>query len=124
MRGGGASSNRGFLAGALGVGVEGGTRRWEGSLELRVPIGQSLELAGFADVGDVSVGAYRFSHLNTTLGYGLRYHTVIGAIRLDVGYRIPAWQRTDGSDGVEDDANELPFSSVPGAAHLTIGDPF
>jgi outer membrane translocation and assembly module TamA len=124
LRGGGASSNRGFLAGELGVGVEGGTRRWEGSLELRVPIGQSLEVAGFADIGDVSVGAYRFSHLNTTLGYGLRYHTVIGAIRLDVGYRIPAWQRTDGSDGIEDDAEQLPLSGVPGAIHLTIGDPF
>ncbi|HTV18128.1 MAG TPA: POTRA domain-containing protein, partial [Polyangiaceae bacterium] len=39
LRGGGASSNRGFLAGQLGVGLEGGTRRWETSLELRVPIG-------------------------------------------------------------------------------------
>lgn len=125
LRGGGANSNRGFLAGTLGAGLDGGTRRWEASLELRVPIGQSFVLAGFADFGDVSRnGALRFSHLNTTLGYGLRYHTVIGAIRLDVGYRVPAWQRIDGSNGVESDANELPFSDTPGAIHLTIGDPF
>lgn len=124
LRGGGASSNRGFLAGRLGVGLDGGTRRWETSLELRVPIGQDWVVAGFADFGDVSRGAIRFDHLNATLGYGLRYHTVIGAIRLDVGYRIPRWQRADGSGGIEDEANTLPFSDVPGALHLTIGDPF
>jgi hypothetical protein len=124
LRGGGASSNRGFLAGQLGVGLDGGTRRWETSLELRVPIGADWVLAGFADFGDVSRGAIRFTHLNTSLGYGLRYYTLIGAIRLDVGYRIPRWQRSDGSDGIEDDANEVLFSGLPGAVHLTIGDPF
>jgi hypothetical protein len=124
LRGGGASSNRGFLAGTLGEGLDGGTRRWESSLELRVPIGQSLVLAGFADAGDVSRGAVRFSHLNTTLGYGLRYYTVVGAIRVDVGYRVAAWQRADGSDGVEARPKTLPLSDAPGAVHLTIGDPF
>ena len=124
LRGGGASSNRGFLAGTLGDGIDGGTRRWEASLELRVPLGDSLLIAGFADAGDVSRGEYRFDHLNTTLGYGVRYFSLIGAIRLDIGYRIAAWQRTDGSNGIEDGANELPFSNAPGAVHLTIGDPF
>jgi hypothetical protein len=82
-------------------------------------------IAGFADAGDVNrATSYRFSHLNTTLGYGLRYHTVIGAIRLDVGHRILAWQRTDGRSVIESDAGTLPFTDVPGAAHLTIGDPF
>jgi outer membrane translocation and assembly module TamA len=124
LRGGGASSNRGFLAGTLGVGLDGGTRRWESSLELRVPIGQSLVVAGFADAGDVSRGAMRFGHLNTTLGYGLRYYTVVGAIRVDVGYRVAAWQRADGSDGLEARPKTLPLSDAPGAVHLTIGDPF
>jgi translocation and assembly module TamA len=125
LRGGGASSNRGFLAGTLGVGIDGGTRRWETSLELRVPIGQSFVVAGFADFGDVSRGGtFRFGHLNTTLGYGLRYYTVIGAIRLDVGYRIPSWQRLDGASGIEPKPHEIWFTDAPGAVHLTIGDPF
>jgi outer membrane translocation and assembly module TamA len=125
LRGGGASSNRGFLAGTLGAGLDGGLRRWEASLELRVPIGQHLVLAGFADAGDVNrAKSFRFDHLNTSLGYGLRYHTVIGAIRLDIAHRIPAWQRSDGSPGIEAGAGTLPFSSAPGAVHLTIGDPF
>jgi outer membrane translocation and assembly module TamA len=124
LRGGGASSNRGFLAGRLGDGLDGGTRRWEASLELRIPLGKSFVLAGFADAGDVSRGGYRFDHLNTTLGYGLRWFSLIGAIRLDVGYRIASWQRADGSNGIEPGANELPLSNAPGALHLTIGDPF
>ena len=73
LRGGGASSNRGFLAGTLGAGLSGGLRRWESSLELRVPFGNDWILAGFADAGDVNrAPRYRFSHLNLTLGYGLR----------------------------------------------------
>jgi hypothetical protein len=49
---------------------------------------------------------------------------VIGALRLDAGFRIPSWQRTDGSDGIEDDADDFPFTSAPGALHLTIGESF
>lgn len=127
LRGGGASSNRGFLAGTLGAGagLDGGTRRWEAALELRIPIGQHFVVAGFADAGDVNrAPSYRFSHLNTTLGYGLRYHTLIGAIRLDVGHRVRAWQRTAGSAVVASGDGTLPFSDAPGAVHLTIGDPF
>jgi hypothetical protein len=35
-----------------------------------------------------------------------------------------AWQRVDGTTGIESDANTLLFTDAPGAAHLTIGDPF
>ncbi len=125
LRGGGANSNRGFLAGTLGAGLDGGIRRWEASLELRLALGSSLVVAGFADLGDVSADeALRLSHYNTTLGFGLRYYTVIGALRLDTGYRIPSLQRADGSDGIEDDASTVLFTDRPGAVHLTIGDPF
>jgi outer membrane translocation and assembly module TamA len=125
LRGGGASSNRGFLAGKLGAGLDGGVRRWEASLELRLALGSSLVVAGFADAGDVNADtALRLSHFNTTLGFGLRYYTVIGALRLDTGYRIRSLQRADGSDGIEEDPSTLPFSDQPGAIHLTIGDPF
>jgi hypothetical protein len=125
LRGGGANSNRGFLAGQLGVGLDGGVRRWETSLELRLALGSSLVVAGFADAGDVSGGkTLRLSHYNTTFGFGLRYYTVIGALRLDTGYRIRSLQRADGSNGIEEDPSTVPFSDLPGAIHLTIGDPF
>jgi translocation and assembly module TamA len=125
LRGGGANSNRGFLPGQLGAGIQGGLRRWESSAELRLAFGESLGLVGFLDAGDVNDSAYyRFSHLNTSAGFGLRYHTVIGVLRLDVGFRVPAWQRTDSSGGIEDDANNLPWSRTPGAVHFTIGESF
>ncbi len=125
LRGGGANSNRGFLPGRLGDGVQGGLRRWEGSLELRVKLGQDFSLAFFGDVGDVHQGSsYRFDHLNTSVGFGLRYLTLVGPIRFDIGFRLPALQRVDGSDGIEDDANELPLIDHPGALHLTIGEAF
>ncbi len=125
LRGGGAYSNRGFLAGTLGVGLPGGIRRWEASTELRVPLGSSLVLAGFVDLGDVSDGAkFRFTHLNTSAGYGLRYYTVLGAIRLDVGHRVLAWQGWNAGASSAEDISTLPFTDLPGAVHLTIGDPF
>jgi outer membrane translocation and assembly module TamA len=125
LRGGGAYSNRGFLAGDLGAGPTGGIRRWELSSELRIPFGDSFVLAGFFDLGDVNdAPSFRFNHLNATAGHGFRYYTVLGAIRLDFGYRIPALQRADGSNGIEPDADELWLIGVPGAIHLTIGDAF
>lgn len=125
LRGGGANSNRGFLPGELGVGVQGGLRRWESSAELRFAFGESFGLVGFLDMGDVNDGhQFRFGYLNSSAGGGLRYHTVIGVLRLDLGFRIPAWQRADGSDGIESDSNKLPWSRTPGAVHFTIGESF
>ncbi len=123
LRGGGANSNRGFLAGQLGVGRQGGIRRWEASSELRIPLGSSFAIAGFADVGDVNDGeTWRFEHLNLTLGGGFRFYTILGAIRFDVGLRVPGLQRADGSDGINPDDSRI--FGAPGALHLTIGDPF
>jgi outer membrane translocation and assembly module TamA len=90
-----------------------------------VPFGSNLVVAGFADAGDVNAAPqFRFSHWNTTFGFGFRYYTIIGALRLDLGYRIRSLQRADGSNGIEPDPRVLPFSDTPGALHLTIGDPF
>jgi outer membrane translocation and assembly module TamA len=123
LRGGGANSNRGFLAGQLGAGPQGGIRRWEASSELRIPFGRDFVLAGFVDVGDVhDQASWRFNYLNFTVGWGLRYYTILGAIRLDTGLRILPLQRVDGSDGVSEDDSRL--FGAPGAIHLTIGDAF
>jgi hypothetical protein len=79
LRGGGASSNRGYLPGLLGdarqvyvveprseaqlargnpvrsrpVRISGGTSLWEASIELRVPITENIGVVAFTDAGDV-----------------------------------------------------------------------
>jgi outer membrane translocation and assembly module TamA len=127
LRGGGAQSNRGFLPGALGDSKRGGTRSWEGSLELRIPITKDISLVGFGDMGDVygplnGKDRFRFERLNTTFGGGLRYRTIVGPIRLDVGARPKNLQSTKGGTGEED--TTLGSWKFRGAIHLTIGEAF
>jgi len=114
LRGGGAQSNRGFIADELGVGRQGGLRRWEGSAELRVRLGEAFAVVGFLDVGDVLDGtALTFSEPNPSAGGGLRYLTVVGAIRFDLGFRLGR---------VPPGAPSL--FGAPGAMHLTLGEAF
>lgn len=134
LRGGGPYSVRGIQAGALGMRngdvdfFPGGTRSWIASLELRIPLGDSFGIATFMDVGDVDGGKdgqrarFRFDHPNTTLGAGLRYKTLVGPIRLDVGFLVPGLQgkRRD-TDLVRYDD---PLFRFHGAVHLTIGEAF
>lgn len=115
LRGGGAQSNRGFVAGKLGVGTTGGIRRWEASVELRVRLGSAFGLTGFFDLGDVNDAAtYRFDQPNPALGGGLRYLSPIGTVRFDLGYRLGK---------LSSPARDEIFGK-PGALHLTIGEAF
>jgi outer membrane protein assembly factor BamA len=123
LRGGGADSVRGFAAGELGAGIQGGLTRWEAMIETRVPLGTAFEVAALLDFGDVSVDAFNFAHLNTSLGFGFRLHSPIGAIRLDTAFRVMALQNIGGPKPEVPDDQKL-FGSVPGAIHFTIGDAF
>jgi len=129
LRGGGSASNRGFAAGTLGDSKLGGTRRFEGSLELRIPLGEQFGFVAFGDIGNVSdpgnnelgtpnKATFGFNHLNAATGFGLRLYTVLGAIRFDAGWRIPGLQTL----GVKNDG--VTFGVWPSAVHLTIGEAF
>lgn len=161
LTGGGASSNRGFPAGYLGdvtlnpiearptsdgvdaraaVLITGGVRRWEASLELRIPITPDFGVVIFGDAGDVTRGFdFRFNYPQVAIGAGLRYHTFIGTLRLDVGVRPGPLQviGTDTRLGLCADVRNVttpcrPNSQffgdfnapVDGAIHLTIGEAF
>ncbi len=161
LRGGGATSNRGFAPGRLGDSLNGGTHRWGASLELRVPLSKDFYVVGFSDVGDVNAGAnltrtynpgqdpscagqegcgaigyngiptvskrsqsgFRFNYLNGTIGGGLRYYTVIGPVRLDVGYR-PKWYQGDADNSQRMNLGKFLGGKFQGAVQLTIGDAF
>jgi hypothetical protein len=134
LRGGGPYSVRGIQAGFLGrrdediLSYPGGTKSWIASLELRVPLGDSLGIATFIDAGDVDGGtdsrraAFRFDRPNTTIGAGIRYKTIVGPLRLDVGMLVPGLQgnRYD-SENVD---YRDPLFKLNGAVQLTIGEAF
>nr|HEX4313775.1 BamA/TamA family outer membrane protein [Kofleriaceae bacterium] len=104
---GGASSNRGFgerrlaptLSGdVMGVGLVsipvGGAAMFDSSVELREMVGKvkGMNVGGvvFLDGGDVTETASELDlgNLHWSTGLGARLLTVIGAIRVDVGYRL------------------------------------
>jgi outer membrane protein assembly factor BamA len=142
LRGGGAYSVRGVQAGQLGLrdsdlelgrnglpkGFPGGTRSWIASVELRVPLGDSFGIAGFVDLGDVDAGSqngdgtFRFDHPNTTLGGGLRYKTIVGPVRLDLGWLVPGLQGNTTDSALTNKRD--PLFKLNGAVHLTIGEAF
>lgn len=160
LTGGGPVSNRGFPAGFMGdverreiqtrptpdgielrapVLVSGGVRRWEASLELRIPITPEIGLAAFIDAGDVTRQLFfRFDHPQIAVGGGLRLHTFIGTIRLDVAGRPSELQvfgesslppACANNDQVNCRPNPVVFdwfggAGFPGAVHITLGEAF
>ncbi len=97
----------------------GGAGLLETSIEARVPITKIREMplgvVGFVDAADVTDTASGVdpTNLHWAVGGGLRLMTVVGPVRLDVGYRL---NRTGGMDDPD------PGSRF--AYHLTIGEAF
>ena len=58
--------------------------------ELRVPVWREFGAAFFADGGNVFERATDFDlgELRGALGFGLRYRSPVGPIRLDVGFKL------------------------------------
>jgi outer membrane protein assembly factor BamA len=117
----------------------GGDQMLLGQFEVRVNLfklfGQWLSFASFMDAGDVAapssgnctgpscqdipyLSAIDLRRLHVAVGGGLRYRTVIGAIRFDLGVRL---NRVDfqEADGVQ---NPDPGQRI--AYHISIGEAF
>ncbi|MBO6935472.1 MAG: BamA/TamA family outer membrane protein [Deltaproteobacteria bacterium] len=129
--GGGAAGNRGYLANRLGSGRQGGVRRWLAQVELRMPLTADIGLVLFGDAGDVNRRPkLDFKHPQLSVGFGLRYFTPIGAIRLDLGFRVPKAQTFDDAERVgrvtsdDTDVNFFGLTRWPGAFHISIGEAF
>jgi len=58
--------------------------------ELRVPVWRDIGGAVFMDVGNVfsRVSDIELSHLRPAAGFGLRYKSPIGPIRVDLGFKL------------------------------------
>jgi len=75
----------------------GGQSLLNGNLELRYPIYQKISGVVFFDAGllDEKPFRYDFGDLRFSCGTGIRYNTLIGPLRLDVGYKINPPTRKD-----------------------------
>jgi translocation and assembly module TamA len=140
---GGSRSVRGYGASRLspmaledGVWVPiGGNGLLDGTLELRTELDGGLGADLFLDAGNVSSASGRPTawqaaldptQLQLSVGVGLRYRTLFGPLRADVGLRLPTDWRSGVSFGDR-------FPAVPGtsghrepiaAVHLTLGEAF
>jgi len=92
---GGTDSVRGYPYQKLGPLASdgnpiGGMEVVEGSLEWRFPIKSPLEGAVFSDFGNVApaIGNLSWGDTRYTAGVGLRYLSIVGPLRFDVGYEL------------------------------------
>jgi translocation and assembly module TamA len=70
----------------------GGNGLVDGTIELRFPISGNLGGAVFLDYGNVTIDyadALKLGDLQYAVGFGIRYRTVFGPIRLDIAGRLP-----------------------------------
>jgi len=113
----------------------GGFTLWEASAEVRFEISGPLGAATFCDAGDVAPqqAQIRLTHLHLSCGAGARYDTPVGAIRLDIAYRIQPLQvlgypnelaafNHDNSNGLQ--PTLFGWNYVPVALSFGIGESF
>lgn len=95
---------------------------WEASLELRFPLTGPLSAAAFGDASDVAAYRTRFrlDRPHLSVGFGLRYETPVGPVRLDVGYRIPGLQ----APAARDEGQPAETFGLPIAVSFGIGESF
>ncbi len=91
---GGIGSVRGYERRHVGPLIAGdpigGRSLVEGSAELRHPVTEKLGAAVFADAGQVSLRSFDFpfDDLRWGFGFGLRYKSPVGPLRVDLGFPL------------------------------------
>ena len=84
-------SPQGFPTGGNGVVILNG--------EMRVGVVGPLQAVGFMDAGNVVARAsdLRLRELRTTAGFGIRYRSPVGPIRLDLGFKLDRRELSPGN---------------------------
>jgi outer membrane protein insertion porin family len=83
------------------------------NVELRVPMRSGLGVVGFVDGGNVFARARDFSlaAVRTAAGFGVRYRSPIGPIRVDLGFKLRRQATAGGREGLT-------------AIHISLGQAF
>jgi outer membrane protein assembly complex protein YaeT len=119
---GGATTVRGFAQDRLGapgtIDINGFPRGGNGLVvlngELRFHVWGAIGAAAFVDSGNVwlRVSDIDLAQLRTTLGFGLRYRSPIGPLRVDIGFKTDRFRLGNGS-------LERPY-----VIHINLGEAF
>jgi outer membrane protein assembly complex protein YaeT len=82
--------------------------------ELRVPIAGGLGAVGFFDTGNVfaRTRAIDFGELRSAVGFGVRYQSPVGPIRVDIGFKLNPREIVPG------------YPESPRAVHISLGQAF
>ena len=107
--------------------ASGGLSLWEASLELRAPVVGALGMVVFADASDVSPNKLqiRLNVPHLSVGFGIRYATPVGPVRLDVGFRVPGAQKIGAPlNPLTDGPEPKPFLGLPIAIAIGVGETY
>lgn len=109
----------------------GGFTLWEASTELRFHPLPAWSFVAFIDASDVSEQymTFNFTQPHIAVGPGVRYHSPIGPVRLDLGFRVPGLQVFEQHEDQPKDVSEVdPYNTKNFidyfAVHLLIGEDF
>jgi outer membrane protein insertion porin family len=82
--------------------------------ELRIPVWRDLGAVGFVDAGNVfnRIDDFSFAEIRPTSGFGIRYRSPIGPLRVDLGFKL---DREFLPDGSQEPRTEL---------HISLGQAF
>jgi outer membrane protein assembly complex protein YaeT len=82
--------------------------------ELRVPVFGGFGIVGFVDTGNVfaQTSDFALSELRSAVGFGVRYRSPVGPIRIDMGFKLDRRELVPGT-------LERPF-----AVHISLGQAF
>ncbi|HVC18602.1 MAG TPA: POTRA domain-containing protein [Vicinamibacterales bacterium] len=103
---GGDTTVRGFALDQLGTPAtidangfpQGGDALIILNAELRIPVWRAIGVVGFVDAGNVwaHVGDLNPAQIRAAVGFGLRYESPIGPIRIDLGFKLSRVDLTPG----------------------------
>jgi outer membrane protein assembly factor BamA len=104
----------------------GGLTLWEMSIELRASLSKLAGLVFFVDTSDVTreAASFRLAYPHLSLGSGFRLRTPVGAVRFDLGLRVPYLQHIGEPALPAGEGEPNTFLGLPVAFHFGLGEAF
>lgn len=104
----------------------GGLTLWELSLELRLTLSKLAGVVFFVDASDVTreAASFRPNYPHLSTGSGFRLRTPVGAVRFDLGMRVPYMQHIGEAHLPAGEGDPSTFLGMPIALHFGLGEAF